>query len=192
MKVPPEWQINSLVLGSAHINNVVASSKRGTTRRLLQRLLDEADACKCDAIGVDLNQGIDQLREQFQLWILRTGAEVVPTTLLGNEPGDCCGFLLPPCSQLHKAATLQRHGVMPWHHRDLQIRSYDHDSHFPGFMVHACSAKRTRADNLSEARLARKERKKAKLQIGVAAKKSGAVSWKGRASVETIRAPSRK
>ena len=37
LKVPPEWQINSLVLGSAHINNVVASSRGGANHAVGER-----------------------------------------------------------------------------------------------------------------------------------------------------------
>ena len=36
------WPLQHLVIGSAHLNNVVASSKRGITRDLLQQLFQTA------------------------------------------------------------------------------------------------------------------------------------------------------
>ena len=59
LKAPADWPVQHLVLGSCHLNNVVAREKRGLTRELLQELFAAAArASGCDTLGVDFNQGI--------------------------------------------------------------------------------------------------------------------------------------
>lgn len=148
-----------MVISSAHLNNVVASSKRGITRDLLQQLFQAAKDTCCDILEPDFNQGVDQLTEQFRLWIQRQNLEPVPTSLLGHRDGDCCGFLVFPSSQLLNLS-LQRHGSISFDHRHLQIRQYDADSHHPSFVFHTVTNKRSRGP-MSDKRLDRQERKKA-------------------------------
>ena len=108
LKAPADWPVQHLVLGSCHLNNVVAREKRGLTRELLQELFAAARASGCDTLGVDFNQGILQLSEQLRLWVQVHNLDLLPTALLGHREGDCCGFLLLPGSQL-LGLNLQRH-----------------------------------------------------------------------------------
>ena len=162
LKAPEGWPLQHLVVGSAHLNNSVASEKPGRTRDLLQQLFTQATQSRCDILGVDLNQGLRQLSEQLRLFIQKNNLEPVATELLGCRDGDCCGWLIPPGSQFLKL-TMQRHGYIPFDHRDLQIRMYDADSHYPTFVFHSIDNSRSRGAP-SAARLERKDRKKQKLE----------------------------
>ena len=169
LKVPEEWPLQNLVVGSAHLNNTVASQKLGRTRDLLQQLFAKAVEAHCDILGLDLNQGLGQLSDELRLFVQKNNLQPVATELLGRREGDCCGWLVLPGSQL-LALKLQRHGHIPFDHRDLRIRMYDADSHYPSFVFHSVDNSRTRGE-MSIARLKRKERKQEKLDQKKAAKR---------------------
>ena len=162
LKAPADWPVQHLVLGSCHLNNVVAREKRGLTRELLQELFAAARASGCDTLGVDFNQGILQLSEQLRLWVQVHNLEPLPTALLGHCEGDCCGFLFLPGSRL-LGLNLQRHGWIPFCHRDVAIRLYDAELYFPCFAFHSVTNRRSRGE-MSAARQDRRDRKKAKLE----------------------------
>ena len=61
LRVPEGWPLQNLVVGSAHLNNTVASQKLGRTRDLLQQLFAKAVESHCDILGLDPNQGLGQL-----------------------------------------------------------------------------------------------------------------------------------
>ena len=129
---------------------------------MLQQLFAKAVEAHCDILGLDLNQGLGQLSDELRLFIQRNNLQPVATELLGNREGDCCGWLVLPGSQLLKL-DVQRHGHIPFDHRDLRIRMYDKDSHYPAFVFHSVDNSRTRGE-MSTARLKRKERKEEKLE----------------------------
>ena len=170
LDVPDEWSVRTLVLGSFHVNNWVASHKPGITRELLQELFYASRRTGCDVLGGDLNQALSQWSTELRLWVQKEDLQPVATSLLGHRPGDCCGFALLPGSCL-LSQNLQRHGTISFHHQDIGIRLYDADSHYPGFMFHSMSSKRTRGA-MSQTRLDRQERKQMKLHEKRASKQA--------------------
>ena len=57
-----------------------------------------------------------------------------------------------------------RHGTIDFRALDLGIRRYDCDSHLPSFLFFSMTNQRSRDPVLSDAREARKQRKKQKLE----------------------------
>lgn len=114
-------------------------------------------------------QGLGQLSDEVRLFIQKNNLQPVATGLLGRREGDCCGWLVLPGSQL-LTLKLQRHGHIPFDHRDLRIRMYDQGSHYPSFVFHSVDNSRTRGE-MSIARLKREERKQEKLDQKRAAKR---------------------
>ena len=87
LRVPEGWPLQHLVVGSAHLNNMVAREKRGRTRDLLQQLFAAAVEASCDILGLDLNQGLGQLSDELRIFIQRNNLQPVATELLGNCEG---------------------------------------------------------------------------------------------------------
>ena len=100
LRVPEGWPLQNLAVGSAHLNNTVASQKLGRTRDLLQQLFAKAVEFHCDILGLDLKQGLGQLSDELHLFIQKNNLQPVATELLGRREGDCCGWLVLPGSQL--------------------------------------------------------------------------------------------
>ena len=90
-------------------------------------------------------QGLGQLSDEVRLFTQKNNLQPVATGLLGRREGDCCGWLVLPGSQL-LTLKLQRHGHIPFDHRDLRIRMYDQDSHYPSFVFHSVDNSRTRGE----------------------------------------------
>lgn len=122
LRVPEWWTLQNLVVGSAHLNNTVASEKRGRTR------FAKAAESHCDIVGLDLNQGLGQLSDELRLFIQRNNLQPVATDLLGRRE-RLLRVAGAPGSQL-LTLELQRHGHIPCDHRGLRIRMYDADSHY--------------------------------------------------------------
>ena len=168
-KAPVDWKVRKLVVGSLHVNNNIAA-KADISFKLLQSCFDAAYKYNVDVIGVDLNKcispGSQQLssyhRAMISLLDKLQYRERIPIELTGTADGDCVGFIMCPCTPLRNVTF--RHGTIDFRALDVGIRRFDTDSHYPSFMFFTMTNQRSRKPVLSDAREARKQRKKQKLE----------------------------
>ena len=168
-QAPADWKVRKLVVGSLHVNNNIAA-KADISLKLLQSCFDAAYKYNVDVIGVDLNKSISpgsqKLSSYHKAMISLLDKlkyrERIPIELLGTADGDCVGFIMCPWTPLRNVTF--RHGTIDFRALDVGIRRFDCDSHHPSFLFFSMTNQRSRNPVLSDAREARKQRKKQKLE----------------------------
>jgi len=160
----PYAGLESVRIGSAHLNNVRAKRFDVATARL-QTLLEKARAMHIDIIGVDLNQGAEvfpahrasPLQRAFSNLGWTGTAE--PQILLG--PGmhdDCVGFLIPPGSRLWQSCTLTSLKYFCVLNNDIGLRRSDEGTHRPTMASFRIRGEENRRRRNPETEKARKQR----------------------------------
>ena len=185
LKEPMNESVNALRLGSAHLECSHAGGFEKVTDSCLE-LLVKADELAIDLIGVDLNKAAHTHRKHPDedssflraMWRHLSGKTMAMSAdVLSLPPDDCTGFIVPVRSQLRQLFSITRHGWIPLLLPDIGLRLRDKGSHRPVFCFWSLAdpgsaKKRQRAPELSDAREARKARKKASLAAKVASKRS--------------------
>ena len=132
-----------VTIASAHLCNEWAK-KRDVATEALVALFDKCVTHNVDIIGCDLNQAValrkshttSQLFEAMSQFCRKHGvtSDYPYVTMYGQNPHDCCGFIIMPTSSIYAQCVVDKHGWAPFVNCDLGLRKTDGDSHYPTHM----------------------------------------------------------
>jgi len=132
-----------VTIASAHLCNECAK-KRDVATEALVALFDKCVTHNVDIIGCDLNQAVavrkchttSQLFEAMSQFCCNHGvtSDYPYVTMYGQNPHDCCGFIIMPTSSIYAQCVVDKHGWAPFVNCDLGLRKTDGDSHCPTHM----------------------------------------------------------
>jgi len=181
----PYAGLESVRIGSAHLNNVRAKRFDVATARL-QTLLEKACAMQIDIIGVDLNQGGEVVEAHEASPLQRAFSNLgwtgtaEPQMILG--PGmhdDCVGFLIPPGSRLWQSCTLTKISYFCVLNNDIGLRRSDEGTHRPTvarFRIRGQENRRRRNLETEKARRQRSSRSRKDSRRQLAGRSNGSTS----------------